>query len=200
MNLAKILVTVFLLAYASALATAASSGNPGPQSAPGTSEANQTPPNQPSSTRASAQTSSTQTQPKPKPHQRKPKKSADINCASTSQGVGTASAATKPPANCPPQKTVVRNGGTSEPELQLTQGGGATQAQQRSITDQLLGSTEENLKKISGHELTASQQDMVSQIRQYMAQSKEAVSAGDTERSRMLAQKAQLLSDELVKP
>jgi hypothetical protein len=106
----------------------------------------------------------------------------------------------KPPANCPPQKTVVRNGGTSEPEVQLTQGGGAAQAQQRSITDQLLGSTEENLKKIAGRELTPTQQDMVSQIRQYMAQSKEAVTAGDTERSRMLAQKAQLLSDELVKP
>jgi hypothetical protein len=193
MNLAKIFFAVFWLACALSLVAAANSANPGPQSSPENSGVNQTVSNQTSSTSAPPQTSSTQTQPKPKPHQRKPKKSADANC------VGTGSAM-KPPANCPPQKTVVRNGGTSEPEVQLTQGGGAAQAQQRSITDQLLGSTEENLKKIAGRELTPTQQDMVSQIRQYMAQSKEAVTAGDTERSRMLAQKAQLLSDELVKP
>jgi len=193
MNLAKIFFAVFWLACALSLVAAANSASPGSQSAPQNSGQTQQQPNQPSPTSAPAQTPSIQTQPKPKPHQRKPKKSADANC------VGTGSA-TKPPANCPPQKTVVRNGGTSEPEVQLTQGGGAAQAQQRSITDQLLGSTEENLKKIAGRELTPTQQDMVSQIRQYMAQSKEAVTAGDTERSRMLAQKAQLLSDELVKP
>ena len=84
--------------------------------------------------------------------------------------------------------------------MQITDAGGATQAQQRSTTDQLLGSAEDNLKKLAGQQLTPTQQDTVSQIRQYMQQSKEAVTAGDTERGRMLAQKAQLLSDELIKP
>jgi hypothetical protein len=41
---------------------------------------------------------------------------------------------------------------------------------------------------------------MVNQIRQFMEQSKAAVEAGDLERARTLAWKAQLLSDELVKP
>lgn len=84
--------------------------------------------------------------------------------------------------------------------MQITDAGGAAQAQQRSTTDQLLGSTEDNLKKLTGRQLTPTQQDIVSQIRQYMQQSKEAVTGGDTERGRLLAQKAQLLSDELVKP
>jgi hypothetical protein len=142
--------------------------------------------------------------PKSKPRKHKPKKPVDANCASAAAPQTTANgsrnAAKASSTNCAPQKTVVRNGGASEPAVQITGGEGAAQAQQRSTTDQLLGSTEDNLKKIAGRPLTAEQQDMVSQIRQYMEQSKEAVTAGDTERGRMLAQKAQLLSDELVKP
>jgi hypothetical protein len=41
---------------------------------------------------------------------------------------------------------------------------------------------------------------MVSQIKQFMEQSKAAVAAGDLERGHNLALKAHLLSDELVKP
>lgn len=63
----------------------------------------------------------------------------------------------------------------------------------------MLGTTEENLKKIAGRQLSPSQQDMVTQIRQFMDQSKHAVGAGDLERARTLAWKAQLLSEELVK-
>ena len=64
----------------------------------------------------------------------------------------------------------------------------------------MLAATESNLKKISGQQLNSSQQDMVSQIRQFMAQSKAAVDDGDMERARTLAWKAQVLSEELVKP
>ena len=64
----------------------------------------------------------------------------------------------------------------------------------------MLGTTEENLKKIAGRQLKPEQQDMVIQIRQYMEQSKSAVATGDLERARTLAWKAQLLSEELVKP
>ncbi len=64
----------------------------------------------------------------------------------------------------------------------------------------MLGATEQNLKKIAEMQLSEDQQDMVTQIRQFMEQSKTAVAAGDTERARTLAWKAQLLSEELVNP
>jgi hypothetical protein len=64
----------------------------------------------------------------------------------------------------------------------------------------MLAATEANLKKIAGQQLSSNQQEMVNQIRQFMEQSKAAVEAGDLERARTLAWKAQLLSDELVKP
>lgn len=73
-------------------------------------------------------------------------------------------------------------------------------ARQRNTANQLLGATQENLKKISGRQLTPNQQDMVNQIKQFMEQSRSAVSAGDLERARTLAWKAQLLSEELVQP
>jgi hypothetical protein len=41
---------------------------------------------------------------------------------------------------------------------------------------------------------------MVNQIKEFMEQSKKAIAAGDVQRGRNLAVKAQLLSDELVKP
>jgi DNA topoisomerase IA len=71
---------------------------------------------------------------------------------------------------------------------------------ERFTTEQLTAATEENLKKIAGHELSATQQEMVSQIKQFMEQSKSAVTEGDLNRGHNLAVKARLLSDELVKP
>jgi hypothetical protein len=49
-------------------------------------------------------------------------------------------------------------------------------------------------------QLSATQQDTVSQTRQFMEQSKTAMAAGDFERARTLAWKAQLLSEDLAKP
>jgi hypothetical protein len=191
MNLAKIFPLMFWLACAFSPAK----GIAAPQRSPQSQPQNPAPAQQPPATTAPQTTTQT---PTPKPRKRKLKKPADPNCAATAPKTGATE--TKPATNCPPPKTVVQNGGTSEPAVQITDAGGAAQAQQRSTTDQLLGSTEDNLKKLAGQQLTATQQDTVSQIRQYMQQSKEAVTAGDTERSRMLAQKAQLLSDELIKP
>jgi len=107
------------------------------------------------------------------------------------------SAALKP---CPPPKKVVRNGGSSEPTVKLTGGTPAERASDKSSTEQLTAATQENLKKVAGHPLSASQQEMANQIKQFMAQSKAAVVAGDLERGHNLALKAHLLSDELVKP
>jgi hypothetical protein len=105
------------------------------------------------------------------------------------------------PTVCPPPKVIVLQGGTSEPSIQLD--GGATgdqAAQQRRTANQMLVYTQANLKKMAGRQLTPSQQDMVNQIHQFMDQSKTAVAAGDVERGRTLAWKAQLLSEELVNP
>jgi hypothetical protein len=105
------------------------------------------------------------------------------------------------PSDCPPSKKIVRQGSTSEPTIQIV--GGATGAQasdaRRNASD-MLQSTEENLKKIETTQMTSNQQDMVKQVRQFVDQSKAATTAGDVDRARTLAWKAQLLSEELLKP
>ena len=92
-------------------------------------------------------------------------------------------------------------GGAAEPSIQLA-GGPATgqSSQQKDAAIQLLGSTEENLKKISGRQLSSDQQETVTQIQQFMQQSKTAAANGDSERARTLAWKAELLSEDLVNP
>jgi hypothetical protein len=105
------------------------------------------------------------------------------------------------PSPCPPSKVVVRQGGTSEPSIQLAGGTAGDQtSHQREVANQILGSADANLKKIAGHQLTSTQQDTMNQIRQFMGESKAAMDAGDLERARTLAWKAQVLSEELVKP
>jgi len=110
---------------------------------------------------------------------------------------GAATAST----NCPPSKVIVRHGSTPEPSVDLAGGtsGGQT-SHQRDTANQMLETTQSNLKKIAGRQLSSNQQDMANQIRQFMDQSKAAVDAGDLDRARTLAWKAQLLSEELVKP
>lgn len=105
-----------------------------------------------------------------------------------------------PSTPCPPPKKVVRNGGSNEPAIQLIEGTTAEQVQQQRATDQLNAATDQNLKQIDGRRLSTNQQDMVSQIRQFREQSKTAAAAGDLDRAHNLAQKAHLLSVELVKP
>lgn len=114
---------------------------------------------------------------------------------------GTAPASSPAVAKCPPPKVIVRQGGTTEPSIQLVGGTGSDQtAHQRDSANEMLAETQANLKKTGGQQLTANQQDMVNQIQQFMDQSKTAAEAGDLERAQNLALKAKLLSDELVKP
>src|SRR5579863_4000165 len=103
--------------------------------------------------------------------------------------------------NCPPPKIVVRQGGAAEPSIQLAGGPTTGQAsEQKNAAMQLLETTEENLKKISGQQLSSDQQETVTQIHQFMQQSKAAAANGDSERARNLAWKAELLSEDLVNP
>ena len=98
-----------------------------------------------------------------------------------------------------PSKTVVRNGGTSDPTLDLSPGVSPQQAShQVENTNQLLATSDANLKKIAGRQLSANQQDTVKQIKSYMEQAKKAAGDGDQQRAYNLAFKANLLSAELA--
>jgi len=103
--------------------------------------------------------------------------------------------------NTPQSKTVVKNGSEAEPAVQLAPDVSQQQASsQRQGTSQLLASTDESLKKISGRQLASNQQEMVQQIRKFMEQAKAANDEGDLERAHNLALKANLLAQELAKP
>jgi hypothetical protein len=96
---------------------------------------------------------------------------------------------------------VVKNGSAVDPKVQLTPSMSPQQASsQRQGTNELLASTDENLKKISERSLASDQKDMVQQIRKYVEQAKEATDAGDLDRAHNLALKASLLAEELAKP
>ena len=119
------------------------------------------------------------------------------NSAANNAATNNAGAPLNP---CPPTKKVVRNGGSNEPAIQLIGGTPAERASEQRSTEELSNATQENLKKIGEQQSDPSRQQMVSQIKEFVEQSKAAVAAGDLERGHDLAQKAHLLSEELVKP
>jgi hypothetical protein len=100
--------------------------------------------------------------------------------------------------NVPP-KIVIQEGGTnSSGTSQVSPGSANGAALQSQSTEQLLDGTEailRNLKRL----LSTDEQSMVTQIRDYMTQSKQATKDGDATRAHNLALKAHLLSDELAK-
>ena len=103
------------------------------------------------------------------------------------------------PGETGPTKTVVRNGSAADPTVDLSPGLSPQQAsRQMESTNQLLAASDANLKKISGRDLNANQQDTVKQIKNYMEQSRTAATGGDVQRAYNLAVKANLLSAELV--
>jgi hypothetical protein len=130
---------------------------------------------------------------------------APANSTTPSSPPATASPANQDtsttPKPCPPPKIVVRQGGISEQSIQLAGSSPSDDpSQKRDAANRMLASTEDNLKKISGTQLTTAQQSSASQIRQFVKQSKSALASGDLERAQTLAWKAKLLSDDLVNP
>jgi hypothetical protein len=65
-------------------------------------------------------------------------------------------------------------------------------------TNDSINEAEKNLKQAGAHQLSSSQQEMVEKIQGFIAQAREALQASDHTRAQNLAQKAQLLSVELV--
>ncbi|MFZ0821479.1 MAG: hypothetical protein WAM91_15535 [Candidatus Acidiferrales bacterium] len=58
---------------------------------------------------------------------------------------------------------------------------------------------QQNLDSANGKKLSANQQDMADKIRGFLKQAQDAIAASDWNRASSLAEKARLLSDELVK-
>src|SRR5580698_1512371 len=99
-----------------------------------------------------------------------------------------------------PRTRVVDNGNTTDPDLDISPGVNPQQAQQqRGRTTWLLGKTNENLKSLSRRELNAAQQETVDQVKRYVEDSEAATKSGDLQRAYTLANKARMLSADLVK-
>ncbi|HLX83909.1 MAG TPA: hypothetical protein VKR59_08420 [Terriglobales bacterium] len=105
-----------------------------------------------------------------------------------------------PPPDGAPLKIVVREGGASEPAAQIAPGlTPAEQARQRRSAEQLLSSTDDQLRQLTLRTLNARQQETVVQIHNYMAGARSALKDGDLRRASTLAEKAHLLSDDLLR-
>jgi len=103
------------------------------------------------------------------------------------------------PTGSTPTKTVVRNGSTSDPTVEISPSRSQQQnSQALQNTNRLLATSDANLKKLSGRQLSSSQRDTVNQIKSYMEQAKKAANAGDVQRAYNLAFKANLLSADLA--
>jgi len=65
-------------------------------------------------------------------------------------------------------------------------------------TNQSLSIAEKNLESVRGKNLNAAQSDLISKIRGFLKDAREAMQITDWSRARSLAKKAQLLSEELA--
>jgi hypothetical protein len=129
------------------------------------------PPTPATTTAAPLPVEPTHTKPPPPPHRQPAESSSD--------------APAEQPARTPPPQI----------SPQLSPG---DQATMRRSTDVDAGVAQNNLKRANGKVLNAAQSDLVEKIRSFLAQSEDAGKAGDWSRAQTLAQKARLLSVELV--
>src|ERR1700722_11169932 len=99
-----------------------------------------------------------------------------------------------------PTKKVVRDGGASDTSSGISPDISPEQAsQQLENTKGLLARTDQNLKILENRQLSAAQHGTVNQIHNYVAQSNAAIRDNDLQRAYMLANKARMLSGDLVK-
>ena len=129
--------------------------------------------------------------PKP-PHRKKPApppaSSPDASTHANTAGNATMAAAHSPvnPAEGAPDTAITADVSSQQ------------MSQQKQTTAELLAAAEKNLKSVNG-KLNHDEQAIVSQIKTYILQSKQATSQNAFERAYNLATKARLLSDALVK-
>lgn len=140
----------------------------------------------------------------------KPEKTKPRHRPSTAQR-NTAQPGTPTNANVKPPAEVAKNNPpkTTGPEANTDTHAGSGQispviAHNEEIhgtatTDQLLESTDTNLRNITKRQLSSDEQSIVAQINDYITQSHQATKEGDLVRAHNLALKAHLLSDDLAK-
>ncbi len=108
----------------------------------------------------------------------------------------------KPPevaVNTPP-RIIIQEGGTdnSGPGRIAPLTSHTEAAHNQATTEQLLESTENNLRSLK-RQLSDNEQADVKKVRDFMAQSRQAIKDSDLVRAHILAMKAHLLSDELAR-
>ena len=134
-----------------------------------------------------------------------------VNLSSQDTPQSTPSPATSaPPTKPAPEKKtapaenegstrVIRNGGTKEPTVNIAPAAPPEEVKRRTDkVNDLLTKTDANLKSLSGHTLTAAQQDTAAQINVYTKQARAALADGDLDRAENLAGKASVLSADLA--
>jgi hypothetical protein len=99
----------------------------------------------------------------------------------------------QPPAEAQTEQATHAPAPQISPQLSPTD-----QASYKSKTGEDTSVAEKNLQETSGKQLNAAQQDLVGKIRSFLSQSHEASKGGDWARAQNLAQKARLLSVELI--
>lgn len=98
-----------------------------------------------------------------------------------------------------PRKIVIHRGGASEPVTQIIPGMTLEESNRlRQEAQDLLAAADSDLKKLTIRDLNSSQRETVGQIRHYLDVARSALADGDIQRAHTLAQKAQLLADDLV--
>ena len=164
-----------------------------PTTTPEPAPQEQPPATQPKEEPKPPEPATTTPKPKPKPKQHVAHKPAPPPEPVKPEEKPQQQAAVKPP------RIVIQEGGSNDSTGQVSTPMGHDEATHRKLsTVQLLESTEANLHGLN-RPLTADEQATVSQIKDYMEQSRAATKQQDLVRAHNLALKAHLLSDELVK-
>jgi len=98
----------------------------------------------------------------------------------------------------PPRIVIQEGNAPNSASGQMAAGTGKDAASNGQSTQQLIDSTENNLRSIK-RQLSQDEESMVTQARDYINGSKQATKDGDFVRAHNLANKAHLLSEELIK-
>jgi hypothetical protein len=121
---------------------------------------------------------------------------------SSSSAIGTTQVAPPPrrPAAAPSQTEAADTDSAERPQpphIALSLSPSDQAAAERRVDDDS-ATASKNLQTMSGHQLNAAQQDLADKVRSFLAQSTDAGKDGDWMRAQNLAQKARVLSIELI--
>jgi hypothetical protein len=100
----------------------------------------------------------------------------------------------------PSRRKIVKNGGATDPTIQFLPAQSQEQASRKiASAEVLLSAAEHNLNQLAARSLDASQQQDVSQLRNYIRQARTSLQAGNLDRANILARKANVLTADMLK-